>query len=238
MTFLHGIFGGSVAAAILAGATAPASAQNAIGEMAQIQGSVTGTFGGRTAALANGSSVVQDETVATAAQSTGRVAFHDLTSLAIGPNASVKLDRYIYNGQGTVTSSTLKLMRGAFRLVSGRSPSQNIGVQTVTATIGLRGTVVDVLVRPGREIVWLREGATTVCRGSQCMPIDVPGTGVIITPSGISAPSTEAAREFDFDVLSYHRFPLYQPYLGSPRGGDTQGDTQDSHSGSNANGPN
>ena len=208
----------------------PVCAQIAIGQTADITGQVTGAFGARKTPLANGASVVQDEVVSTAAQSTARVAFHDLSSLAIAAQSSVKLDRFIYNPDVTASAASLVLARGAFRFVTGNSPSRNISVKTPTATIGLRGTVVDVLVGRGREIVVLKQGATIVCRARTCVNIDVPGTGVYVTSGGVSQPTVSAAAEFDFDAMTNSRFYLYRLQLGAPRG-DNGAPAQSSSSG-------
>lgn len=224
-------FGAIVVAVSVLGISA-ASAQSGIGEMADIRGEVKGAIRGAVAPLKNGSSVVQNQTVSTATASTARVAFHDLTSLSMGPSSSVTLDRYVYNNEGTISGSSLQLARGAFRLVSGRSPSQNIGVKTPTATIGLRGTVVDVLVRPGREIVWLRAGVVTVCKGRQCVPLDQPGQGVYITAGGVSEASTAPQADFDFDQITQRRFPLWLPYGNNPRGEPSGGSSNSSSSSS------
>jgi hypothetical protein len=221
---------GVIAAAYVALSASGALAQMAIGEMAEVRGDVTGAFRGTVTPLRNGNSVVQNQTVSTGVASTGRVAFHDLTSLSLAPSSSVVLDRYVYNAEGTVSSATLGLARGAFRIVSGRSPSQNIGVKTPTATIGLRGTVVDVLIGLGREIVILQQGAMTVCRAQQCVPVDQPGLAVVVTGAGVSAPSPAPQAEFNFDVLTQNRFQLYAPFSGSP-GGDNPGGASPSSSG-------
>lgn len=219
----------SAVLALMLGGVAPALAQGSIGEMALADGQVTGAFGGKSEVLRTGSGVVQNEVVATGADSVARVAFHDLTTLAIAQRSAVKLDRFVFNPDSTASRAAITMTRGAFRLITGNSPSKNLSVKTPSATIGLRGTVVDVMVRPGREIVVLQQGATTVCKGRQCVPVDVPGTGVIITASGVSAPTTDAAVEFDFDAMTRQRFYTYFQHTSQPRG-----DNRDSQSGSSS----
>lgn len=188
-----------------------ACAQSSIGEMAEIIGTATGSLGTRTAPLKNSDSVVEQQTIATGAASTARIAFHDLSTLSLAPTSSVKLDRFVYDPHSTVASAALRVGRGAFRFITGRSKAENISVRTPSAVIGLRGTIIDIEVRSGREIVWLRQGATQVCKGRQCVVLDRAGQGVFITAAGVSAPSTAPRAVFDFDAITGNRFPLFPP---------------------------
>ncbi|HRJ69607.1 MAG TPA: FecR domain-containing protein [Beijerinckiaceae bacterium] len=210
-----------------------ASAQTAIGEMADIVRQVSGSFGGRTVALRNTDRVVQNEVLATGADSMARVAFHDLTSVSMGPQATIKLDRFVYNPDSTASQVTLGMAKGAFRFVTGSTKSENFRIRTPQATIGVRGTVVDIWVRPGREIVVLRQGSAWACKGAACVNIVQPDTGVIITAAGIQGPTPMATAEFNFDVFTLNRFTLYRhPALGNPLGGN--GDTQAGYSSSSS----
>jgi hypothetical protein len=198
------------AIALLASAT-PVAAQINIGEMADVVGAVTGVSGARRYALRNGDGVVENQTVATAPASTARIAFHDLSTLSLGPSSSVRLDRFVYAPSGTTAAAVLRVGRGAFRFVTGNSHARDISIRTPSALIGLRGTTIDMEVRVGREIVWLRKGAVQVCRGPQCVTLDEPGTGVFITARGVSPPSTAPQLIFDYDRMTSERFRLFGP---------------------------
>lgn len=223
-------------AGLVAGA-GPAAAQTAIGQMAEVVGEVSGSYGARKMALSNGASVVQNEVVSTAAASSARVAFHDFSALSIAAQSSVKLDRFVYNPDATASAASLTLARGAFRFVTGTSPSRNISIKTPGASIGLRGTAVDVLVQPGREIVVLRQGAVVVCKARQCVDVTEPGSGVIVTRAGVSQPGGEAARAFDFDALTTSRFYLYRLNQLPPGGDNRSSGGSPSNSNSNTQGP-
>lgn len=202
-----------------AGLVTPALAQNNIGEVALAQRDVTGAYGGRSVVLKNSDAVLQNQVVSTGADAFARLAFHDRTSVAIGPQASIKLDRFVYNPDATGRAMTLNMARGAFRFVTGNTKSKDVRITTPIATIGVRGTTVDVLVTSSRVIVVLREGAAFGCRGSTCRDVTVPGTGLIITRSGITGPTAEAAALFDFDDLTRNRFALHRhPNAGNPGG--------------------
>lgn len=178
----------------------PAAAQVGIGALAVAERSVTGAFRGRSRALDIGDGVVQNEVIRTGAASAARIVFRDATNLSMGATATVTLDRFVFDGGGTARSAVINLTRGAFRWVSGRSPSRAYQVRTPLATIGVRGTVFDVLSVAGRTVVVLEEGAVRVCTrsGSGCVELDRPGEMVTVTARGVSDPRLAGPNDFDF----------------------------------------
>lgn len=179
----------------------PAAAQAGIGALAVVERSVTGAYRGRSRALDIGDGVVQNEVIRTGAASAARIVFRDATNLSMGATATVTLDRFVFDGGGTARSAVVNLTRGAFRWVSGRSPSQAYQVRTPLATIGVRGTVFDVLSVAGRTVVVLEEGAVRVCTrsGTGCVDLDRPGEMVTVTArGGVSDPRLAGPNDFDF----------------------------------------
>lgn len=185
-----------------------ALAQTNIGEVADVYREVTGAFGGRTLPLRNSDAVRQNEVISTGVQSTARIAFHDLSNLDLAPQSSVVLDRFVYNPDSSGRQVTLRLTKGAFRFISGRTKSENIRLRTPQATIGVRGTSLGIWVRSGREIVLLKQGAVRVCKGATCVDLVTPETGVVITAAGIQGPTAAVGDEFNFDAMALDRFPF------------------------------
>lgn len=77
----------------------------------------------------------------------------DRSTLSIGSNASVRIDRFVYDpakGRGASASVT----RGAFRFMSGKKNKANTAsLSSPVATIGIRGTILEGVVGEGtREI--------------------------------------------------------------------------------------
>lgn len=179
----------------------PAAAQAGIGALAVAERSVTGAFRGRSRALDIGDGVVQNEVIRTGAASAARIVFRDATNLSMGATATVTLDRFVFDDGGTARDAVVNLTRGAFRWVSGRSPSRAYQVRTPLATIGVRGTVFDVLSVAGRTVVVLEEGAVRVCTrsGTGCVDLDRPGEMVTVTArGGVSDPRPAGPNDFDF----------------------------------------
>lgn len=73
----------------------------------------------------------------------------DRSTLSIGANASVRIDRFVYDpakGRGSSASVT----RGAFRFMSGEKNQANkASISSPVATIGIRGTILEGVVGEG-----------------------------------------------------------------------------------------
>jgi ferric-dicitrate binding protein FerR (iron transport regulator) len=125
---------------ILALQASPAFAEGKIGVAAAVQNQVFGNA----QPLSNGSSVFANERISTGDASTAQLLFVDQTNLAVGPKSEVVLDRFVYNpnGKGNVV---LRTGRGVFRFVSGSQDPASYQVRTPVATIGVRGTMFNVL---------------------------------------------------------------------------------------------
>ena len=200
----------SVIASALAGALAflpPAAAQKAIGEAVTVQKAATGTLGGRTRDLANGSEVFVNDLVQTRAASLARVTFDDDTNLAIGPSSQVKLDRFVYNPDKSARSVILSTGRGAFRFVTGESDPRGFRINTPVAAIGIRGTALDIKNEAARSVVVLEQGAAQVCvrgtvvKGPRCVTLDKPDDYAVVTRTSVQGPFAGGAAVFRFASL-------------------------------------
>lgn len=90
------------------------------------------------------------ETIATDAKSETMVKMADDTTLLVRPNTQFKLTEFKYD-KSQSDSSVMTLLRGTLRMVTGligkRRPA-SVRVNTLTATIGVRGTDFEVAVIP------------------------------------------------------------------------------------------
>ena len=97
--------------------------------------------GGEAAAV--GSPVHMNDTVRTGANARLQVTFRDNTNLTLGENASVVVDRFVFDPDAGVGEATLNATKGAFRLVTGRlsdMTNKDINVSTPFAALAVRGT--------------------------------------------------------------------------------------------------
>jgi hypothetical protein len=131
------------------------------------------------------------------------VTFLDRTELTLGENASVVIDRFVYDpGKGT-GETALQTAKGAFRFVTGRIKElkeRSIVVSTAFADIAVRGTEFWGGPIDGKYGVLLLEGEVTVSNQAGRVTLSKPGEGTNIAspldPPGEPAswPESKVAR--------------------------------------------
>src|ERR1700682_958765 len=182
MNWRHGglcIFAICLAAGL---ATSPAHAQARVGEAVVIKNEVVRVAGSAASPINVGDGVLRDEIVRTGLDSAARLVMADSTNLSLGPNATIKLDRTVFNDEHSYRDIAIRLATGAFRFVTGHSAKTAYRITTSVATIGVRGTILDILSQRGKTTVVLQEGASHVCTtGGQCIELTEPGDTAIIT---------------------------------------------------------
>ena len=196
-----------------------ALAQRNIGAAISIEREVTGALAGRTHSLNTGSGVSSNENIRTANESAAQLRFLDQTKLSIGPSASVVLDRFVYNPDRTARDEVVEVTAGAARWVSGVSRAGAEHLRTPHATMGVRGTMFDLLVEARRTIVILREGVIVVCpiRAPQrCVTLNTPGQTVIVTVTTVEGPFPTGPSETRFATCACDR-SIGPPAVSRPR---------------------
>ena len=148
-----------IAGCALAAAVAGAEAQEHIGSTALAHNEVTRDLSGASAPLVAGDSVFRNEVVRTGPDSTAKLIFLDSTNLGVGPVSSVKLDQFVYVGESNGQKMTVNLAKGVFRFTTGALDKKAYEIQTPTAAIGVRGTVLDIGVQNGQSKVTSGRGA-------------------------------------------------------------------------------
>jgi hypothetical protein len=174
-------------------ATGSARAQARVGQAVVIQNQVVRVAGSATSQINVGDGLLRDEVVRTGLDSAARLVMADNTNLSLGPNATLKLDRTVFNDERSYREIAIRLTAGAFRFVTGNSEKAAYKITTSLATIGVRGTILDILSQRGQTIVVLQEGASRVCATSgQCIELTQPGDTAIITSAGGKVRITKA----------------------------------------------
>jgi len=86
-----------------------------------------------------GSEIFVQEVVRTGPSGKAEFLFTDRTNLAVGPVTTIRLDKYVYdpNGSGDVV---LEAVTGTFRFITGVQDSQHYEIKTPFGSIGVRGT--------------------------------------------------------------------------------------------------
>jgi hypothetical protein len=163
----------------------PAYAQARVGEAAVVKNELVRVAGTASSQINVGDDVLRDEIVRTGIDSAARLVMADSTNLSLGPNATITLDRTVFNDEHTYRDIAIKLTIGTFRFVTGHSEKAAYKIITPLATIGVRGTILDILSQRGKTTVVLQEGASRVCAtGGPCIELTEPGETAVITSTG------------------------------------------------------
>ena len=133
--------------------------------------------------IAKGDEIVRNEVVRTAADSDARFVLRDDTNLSLGPGSTLKLDRTVFDDP-KAGDIAIKLTQGVFRFVTGHSEKEAYVISTPLATIGVRGTTLDFLVKKRQNTIVLAAGKATICVPGKCVDLIHEGDSVNITASG------------------------------------------------------
>ncbi len=174
-----------------------------IGAAKAIENDVEGRLGKSVQKLAVGSDVFQNQLVRTGKASTARLQFLDETDLSLSPFTQVSLDRFVYDPDRKTGRVVVNVPRGLVRFVTGSLEKQSYTIRTPIATIGVRGTTFELLVRPDRMTLLLTDGGVDVTvRPRRVYVLDRPNTAITIWPDGrVNGPFDWTRSIIDFAAL-------------------------------------
>ena len=113
----------------------PAAAQQQVGTTHRVTPAAHGSVAGT---LAVGSGIHADETIGT--EGVAGLRFHDQSTLDIGPNSSVRLNKFIYDPNRSGGKAVLDAAKGSFRFTTGaQGGGATHQIKTPYGTLGIRG---------------------------------------------------------------------------------------------------
>jgi hypothetical protein len=176
-----------------------ARAESTVGKATSVVPATNYTRGAQLASLSVDDIVQQNDRVKTSAKGSTEIKFVDGTKLTIGPNSEVVLDKMIFDG-GKAKNATVQLVRGAMRFASGNSDHAAYHIETKVATIGVRGTVIDLSYENDKMIYSTVEGDAEICNrntGAGCRRVRAGDPALAITLTGFTrATAREALKLF------------------------------------------
>ncbi|WP_422002919.1 FecR domain-containing protein [Reyranella sp.] len=127
-----------------------------------------------------GIDIQANELVTTRANDRAHLVFLDGTSLTVGPNAQLTIDRFVYDPSSKSGDLAINATRGVLRIVGGRISKKNaITVTTPSSTIGIRGGISLLDVQPNRTVSTFVFGSSmTVTGAGQTQSVTRPGSQV------------------------------------------------------------
>lgn len=122
-----------------------------------------------------GDDVLRDEIIRTNADANARFGLIDNTKLTLGPASTLTIDRAVLADESRYKQITIRLTDGAFRFITGNSDKKSYRIETPTATIGVRGTILDIRISDKETLVALQDGRANVCAASKCTQLTERG---------------------------------------------------------------
>ena len=145
-------------------AALPSGIDDKVGDASEINKTVTGTLASLHRNLATGDDVFSNELITTSSNADAKFQLLDQTTLAIGPNASIILDRFVYDRKNGATDVSINAIKGSFRFLSGTTPDTGYKIATPTGTVGIRGTEFEIFIDDnGETAVALISGEVEMC---------------------------------------------------------------------------
>ncbi len=132
-----------------------ALAQN-VGNVGAANPTATGTPPSASAshALSVGGAVVHREKIQTSGEGTTQVTFLDKSTLNVGRNSTVVIDKFVYDQQAGTGEMATSMTKGVMRFVGGQvSHTNGASVKTPVATIGIRGGTMTIIFMPGGHLM-------------------------------------------------------------------------------------
>jgi hypothetical protein len=158
-----------------------------VGTTVLVKKKVVGKLGPDERQLQAGFRVHRTELLQTGPQAQAELKLDDNTKVALGPEAELRLDEYVVAAGNDTKTVALKILKGTLRFLTGSNASESYKIETPSATIGVRGTILDVYIAPGGDtFVLLHQGEVEVCsRARTCRRHRDVGRVVRATVSGI-----------------------------------------------------
>ena len=163
-----------------------ALAQTNIGAARIVVNDVRGVVGtAAPAVMRAGIDVFANEVIRTGDRSASKVVFQDNTNLSIGAGSQVTLDRFVFDPDPNKSQVALSIARGVVRFSTGNLPKSAYQITTPTATIGIRGTVLTIVVSAdGSTLISVDEGIVIVTSAGQTVTVNA-GFSTTVAPNGV-----------------------------------------------------
>jgi hypothetical protein len=155
-----------------------------VGQAELVRNEVVNVDGTQLIPVNVGDGVARDDVIRTSADSDARFGLIDNTKLTLGPNSELKIDRAVYADESRYKQITIRLTEGAFRFVTGNSDKKSYRIETPSASIGVRGTILDIRISENQTLVALQDGKASVCAGSKCTQLLERGHTANVTREG------------------------------------------------------
>jgi hypothetical protein len=159
-----------------------------------------------------GIDVQANELVTTNANDRAHLVFLDGSSLTVGPNAQLTIDKFVFDPSTKTGELAINASKGVLRLVGGKiSKGSPITITTPSSTIGIRGGITIMEVGPNRtDSTFVFGKDMTVRAAGQTQVATRPGSMIVTnlgSPPGLPAILAQGALNGQLGALEGRRAP-------------------------------
>ena len=163
--------------------------------------------------MKNGEPLVFNQKIRTGVESAADLIFLDDSELVIGERAEVTIDEFIYDPDTNVAKGAVNVAKGVLRFASATA-KLDVSLKTQTATIGIRGTVFDVLASFRSTEIAVLEGAVEVVSR---FGTDIVRQGQVLSVSDTGGPSLSTRASDEMRAAVAQMFETLGPVDGAGR---------------------
>ncbi|MFI5012998.1 MAG: FecR domain-containing protein, partial [Hyphomicrobiales bacterium] len=158
---------------------------------------------GGTRVIEIGTKVVENEKIETSPSGSAQILFIDKTTLNIGPNSSLVIDKFVFNPSAASGEMALSLGKGTLRMVGGGAThTGGATISTPVAIVGVRGGIATVSQSPATGTrATLGYGVMTITSGGMTQTVSTPGLTVTVSSLGtLSGPAKASQSQTDQEI--------------------------------------
>lgn len=143
-----------------------------------------------------GVDVQANEVITTKAGDRAHLVFLDGTSLTVGPEANLVIDKFVYDPQSKTGDLAITASKGVFRLVGGKISKTNaIVVNTPSDTIGIRGGITLFTVEARKTVsIFIFGFSMTIGANGRIETVTRPGFEVTTNAGGSPGRATQLTK--------------------------------------------
>lgn len=156
---------------LLCGSTLFAS----VGKVALLKGEAVAERNAQIIALQNGSLLEEKDAIKTGKDAQIQLIFEDKTVITLGSESEFKIEEYL--NDATAPKAKFKFNQGSFKSITGKIGKiapENFTLETKTATIGIRGTIVKGQTGDAGDVIACLRGLITVMSRHTGKVVEVP----------------------------------------------------------------
>jgi hypothetical protein len=194
-----------------------------VGKVFLLKGDAFAMRGGENITLQTGSKIEEKDTVSTGKTGQIQILFEDKTVITLGNTSTFKIEEYL--NQEQKPKAKFSFAQGTFKTITGkigkRAP-ENFTLETKTATIGIRGTIIRGKLGDRSDKIMCEKGAIGVRSNITGREIFVPMGRVIVLPHDAPPLPVRDVQPSDLAELSLNTDPT--PPDAAPANGSNPSD--------------